>query len=110
MRSNSGELKELKVMKEREDNRVEAIKEVAEELLRKLVQGLEERLPNDPKLEMTVKIELNLDWPYELAVELSASSSVYSRRDVEKAVTEVLDEELKRAEDMLKNKGLRPLP
>jgi len=55
-------------------------------------------------------VELNLDWPYEIAVDLSASSSVYSAKDLERAITEVLEEGLKHAEEMLKNRGLRPLP
>lgn len=97
-------------MEQRKDEKEGAVREVAEYLIRTLAERLEKKLECDPKLVMTVKVELNLDWPYEIAVDLSASSSVYPVKDVERAISEVLEEGLKQAEEMLKNKGLRPLP
>ncbi|MEM1516686.1 MAG: hypothetical protein QW650_06730 [Thermofilum sp.] len=100
----------MKSMEQWENEKAGAVREVAEHLMKILAERLEERLVGDPKLVMTIKVELNLDWPYEIAVDLSASSSVYSAKDLERAITEVLEEGLKHAEEMLKNRGLRPLP
>lgn len=97
-------------MEQQRDEKAEAVREVAEQLLIRLAKRLEEKLANDPKLEATIKVELILDWPYEVNVELSADSSMYSARDVERAITEALEDELKHAEEALKARGLRPLP
>jgi len=90
--------------------KVKALERVAEKLLIRIAEIVEERLKEDPKLEVTVKVEIDEDWPFELTVEVSAAGSVYSGGELRRAIEEALEEELKRAERKLQEEGLEPLP
>ena len=95
---------------ERAAEKIKALEGIAEKLLVRVAEAIEKRLREDPKLEVTVKVEIDKDWPFEFAVEVLAAGSLYSSKELRKTIEEVLEEELKRAEEESREKGLEPLP
>jgi len=84
--------------------------DVVDEVILFALRRIEEKLPYDPSLQVTVSVFLGEDWPYDFSVEVRIYSRVLDRERLAKVAEEVAEEAISLAEKKLREKGLKPLP
>lgn len=78
-------------------------------VLEEMYRELQEALSEDPELQLTIKVEVDEDWPYDFRLDVEVSSKLYDRKTLEDTLNRVVSKYLKKAEEELRKAGLQGL-
>ncbi|ABL78057.1 hypothetical protein [Thermofilum pendens] len=91
----------------RED--LEELERVSMLVLEEMYRELQEALSEDPELQLTIKVEVDEDWPYDFRLDVEVSSKLYDKKTLEDTLNRVVSKYLKKAEEELRKAGLQGL-
>lgn|GEM_PF-1625537 len=85
------------------------LEEISLRIMDNILTEIYKMFPGDPSLEVTVKVEIDEDWPYEFTVNGEVSSKILSKKTLEDALNRIIDRYVSLAEEELRKRGIKSL-
>jgi hypothetical protein len=91
------------------DPKLSELEEISLKMMESILTEIYGMFPEDESLEVTLKVEIDEDWPYQFVVNGEVSSRILDKKTLETTLNKVIDKYVSLAEEELRKKGVKSI-